>query len=65
MPFSYEDTIIHQGQRLQAERAEAMAQLEMGRVNEDIITVNNASDRILDIDTKYELSLSKTQIRQY
>jgi hypothetical protein len=54
MAFKYEDLLIDQGQLLQAERAEAMADLEAARQTEDIVRCREAEARILKIDGDYE-----------
>jgi hypothetical protein len=54
MAFKYEDLIIDQSQQLQAERAEAMAELEAGRQTEDIVRCREAEKRILQIDNDHE-----------
>jgi hypothetical protein len=53
MAFSYDDLLIRQGQRLQGERAAAVAELESGRVNEDVSVCDYAADKILKIDQDY------------
>src|SRR6516165_7434903 len=53
MAYSYDDLLIRQGQRLQGERAQAMAELEARRQNEDINACDYAADRILKIDQDY------------
>jgi hypothetical protein len=54
MAWEYRDIIVAHGQRLQAERAEALAMLESGRLNEDATLVNSASDAIMRIDRDYQ-----------
>jgi hypothetical protein len=53
MAYTYDSLLIRQGERLQAERAQAMAELESGRVNEDLATCDMAADRILKIDQDF------------
>ncbi|WP_316216753.1 hypothetical protein [Bradyrhizobium sp. SZCCHNR3003] len=53
MAWNYNDILVSQGQRLEAERAQALAELEAGRIYEDASLVNTASDNILRIDRDY------------
>jgi hypothetical protein len=53
MAFKYEDLILDQSQRMQAERAEAVADSEAGRQTEDIARCREAGDRILRIDAEH------------
>jgi hypothetical protein len=53
MAFKYDDLILDQSQRLQAERAEAVSELEAGRQTEDIARCREAGDRILRIDNEH------------
>ncbi|WP_315775106.1 hypothetical protein [Bradyrhizobium sp. SZCCHNR1053] len=42
-----------QGQRLEAERAQALAELEAARIYEDVSLMNTASDALLRVDRDY------------
>jgi hypothetical protein len=50
LPFEYRDILLSQEQRIQAKRAQAVAELESGRVSEDAYLVNEAADTILRCD---------------
>jgi hypothetical protein len=53
MAWDYRDIMLHQEERLKAERQEALGMLEAARVSEDLATVNAASDVILRVDRDY------------
>jgi hypothetical protein len=54
MAYSYDDILRSQAQRLEALRAEKLAELEAARVNEDAERVTYAADAILELDGQYE-----------
>ena len=50
MAFQYDQVLQHQYERIEIAHAQALAELEAGRVSEDVDRINAASDRILDLD---------------
>jgi hypothetical protein len=54
VPFDYSDIIRHQAQRIQGQRAQAVAELEAARVREDVYALDEASDQILKLDGDLE-----------
>lgn len=50
MAYDYADILVAQQQRIAAERAQAFADLEHGRIAEDADQTTQASDRILQLD---------------
>jgi hypothetical protein len=52
MAYNHESVIRAQYEQLAADRAQAVAEYEAGRVNEDGHSVMFAADRILEIDQK-------------
>jgi hypothetical protein len=50
MAYSYEDIIRSQYEAKAAERAQALADLEAARINENAVDTMAAADRIVDID---------------
>ncbi|WP_316227203.1 hypothetical protein [Bradyrhizobium sp. SZCCHNR1047] len=53
MAWTYESILATQGQRLEAERAQALAELEAARIYEDVSLMNTASDALLRVDRDY------------
>jgi hypothetical protein len=53
LPYSYQDILLAQEQRLQARRASAVADLESARLREDADGVAYAADEILRVDTDF------------
>ncbi|WP_316159802.1 hypothetical protein [Bradyrhizobium sp. SZCCHNRI20481] len=53
MSYSYDEILVAQGQRIEAERAQQVAELEAGRMSEDPDRVNDAANRILELDAQY------------
>lgn len=50
MAYSYEQILRSQYERLADEQAQAVAELEAGRVSEDSYRTTSAADRILELD---------------
>ncbi|MGJ5042732.1 hypothetical protein [Bradyrhizobium sp. HKCCYLRH1062] len=55
MSYSYEAILTAQAQRIEAERAEHVAELEAGRMSEDPDRVNYAANRILELDAQHAM----------
>ncbi|CCE11729.1 hypothetical protein BRAS3843_770027 [Bradyrhizobium sp. STM 3843] len=70
MSWSYSDIVNYQRERLEQERAESLAMLESGRLNEDAALVNTASDALLRIDRdaaqvqRYAANLARQEQQQ-
>jgi hypothetical protein len=54
MPYSYDDIMKYQAERLTAQRAAAVADLESARYREDAYAVSDAADTILKLDGDLE-----------
>jgi hypothetical protein len=50
MAYNYQDILLSQQDRINNEQAQALAELEAGRLDEDSFRVAQASDRILQLD---------------
>lgn len=52
MPISYQEILIAQGERIDAEQALAASDLEAARLSGDAYGTNDAADRILRLDAE-------------
>jgi lipase chaperone LimK len=52
MPYSYDEILSAQNDRINAEQAAATAELESARLNNDAYSVNAAANRILELDVQ-------------
>ncbi|WP_315806577.1 MULTISPECIES: hypothetical protein [unclassified Bradyrhizobium] len=65
MAWTYESILAAQAQRLEADRAQALAELEAARIYEDVSLMNTASDNLMRIDRDYaQLSRYATNMVQ-
>jgi hypothetical protein len=64
MVYNYNDIMLHQSQRLAAQKAQSLAELEAARISGDVAMINRASDDLLRVDSDIE-RLDKIAARHF